>query len=556
MSVIVIRQKQLIVMFIALIIALNAQGQGFKRLFEDGSFSGQIQTEVQYCFKDSAGDKSEYVNRFLSNTYIDAAYNSRMLSAGVRFEMYENPLPGFEPEFKGIGVPNFYLTLRLKNIAITGGDFYEQFGSGLILRTYQERSLGIDNALRGGRIVYEPFSWMRLKVLSGIQRNRWVWSDTWINGADMELDIDKWFPAMANHNQRLQLGGSFVTKHEQDEIILASPGKRLNLPSNVGAFSVRLKYQAKNITLQSEYAWKANDPSSDNGYIYRPGQALLLSASYFRQGFGISLAAKHCDNMAFRSERTGVGTALQINYLPAFSRQHSYALAALYPYATQANGEVAFQGDVFYKFKKGTTIGGAYGMDIRLNYSQIYSLKKEYNSGLDKPSPGTYGYKTSFFSIGDELYYRDINLEVSRRVSSSVKLTAMYMNQAYNQIVRGESGMIYSNIVVGEVQYKINRKFSLRGELQYLATQQDEKDWMSALLELSISPHWMITLSDLYNVGGTRDNYPMASVAYSTGAHRIQLSGGKQRAGYNCAGGICRYVPATTGFGLSYTANF
>lgn len=546
--------------FVSILIALGLtsgmSAQGFKRLFENSSFSGQVQADMQYCLRDSAGDNSEYVNKFLSNIYVDGTYNSRMLNAGVRFEMYENPLPGFEADFKGWGVPHFYLTLNLSKLSITGGDFYEQFGSGLILRAYQERSLGVDNALRGGRVVYTPFEGVRIKALAGVQRNRWQWSDSWVKGGDVEIDIHKWLPALSEHGQRLRLGGGFVSKHEEDELIWAAPGKRLNLPNHVGAASARLEYRINNLSLQGEYAWKSNDPTSENSFIYRPGQALLLSASYFRKGLGITLAAKHSDNMSFRSERTSIGNVLQLNYFPAFTRQHTYTLTSFYPYATQTGGEIAFQADVFYKFQKGSCLGGAQGMDVRLNYSQVYSLNKHYDGSLEQPMAGTYGYTARLFGIGNEVYYRDVNVEVAKKINSSLKLTMTYMNQLYNEIVRGKSGIVYANIGVVEALYRINKKMSLRGEVEYLATRQDEKDWVAALLELSISPHWIFTLSDSYNIGGSGKNYPLGSVAYSTGTHRVQFSGGKQRAGYNCSGGVCRYIPATNGFAVNYSVNF
>lgn len=542
---------------IALGSVLQLPAQGFKRLFEDGSFSGQVQTDFQYCLKDSADDRSEYVNKFLNNTYIDGNYTSRILDIGARFEMFENPLPGFGKEFKGWGVPHLHLTLNLGKVTLTGGDIYEQFGSGLVLRTYQERSLGIDNALRGGRITYSPFGWMRLKAIAGIQRNRWKWSDSWIKGGDIEIDINEWFPQMKEKGHRLQVGGNFVSKHEKQETIIAAPMKKLNLPENVAAFSTRLRYQFKSFNLQGEYAYKFNDPSADNGYIYRPGQALLLSASYFRKGLGISVSAKHSDNMSFRSERSASGNILQINYQPAFSRQHTYMLASLYPYATQTNGEIAFQTDLFYKFKKGTPLGGRYGMDIRLNYAQIYGLKKQYKEGTGKAEPGTWGYTTHFFQIENETYFRDVNIELSRRINRDWKLTLMYMNLAYNRIVEGKYGMIYAHTGVLEASYKISKTMALRGELQYQNSRQAEGDWCAVLLEFSVSPHWMFTVTDMYNNSeAAHENYLLGSIAYTTGAHRIQISGGQQRGGYNCTGGVCRYVPSTKGFAVSYTTNF
>ena len=44
------------------------------------------------------------------------------------------------------------------NLTVTAGNFYEQFGSGLILRSFEERTLGIDNALDGLRLKYAPIS--------------------------------------------------------------------------------------------------------------------------------------------------------------------------------------------------------------------------------------------------------------------------------------------------------------------------------------------------------------------------------------------------------------
>ena len=125
----------------------HSQKQSYEfALFQNSHFSGEFQTEMQYCFPDSAGDLSNYVKRFLSNSYLDLRYTSRMLDIGMRAEAYENPLVGFEQDYKGAGIPYFYLTLNLKSVQITVGDFYEQFGSGVILRSYYERALGLDNA--------------------------------------------------------------------------------------------------------------------------------------------------------------------------------------------------------------------------------------------------------------------------------------------------------------------------------------------------------------------------------------------------------------------------
>jgi len=133
----------------------------------------------------------------------------------------------------------------------------------------------------------------------------------------------------------------------------------------------------------------------------------------------------------------------------------------------------------------------------------------------------------------------------------------MYMNQRYNKtIVEGHGGMINSNILIADGKYKISPKIILRCELQYLFTKDDEGDWAFGLAELSLAPHWMFTISDMWNCGETKLHYYQGLVTYSLKGHRIQAGYGRTRAGFNCSGGVCRLVPASKGFTLSYNYSF
>ena len=66
----------------------------------------------------------------------------------------------------------------------------------------------------------------------------------------------------------------------------------------------------------------------------------------------------------------------------------------------------------------------------------------------------------------------------------------------------------------------------------------------------------MITAIVLRNPGDTKTHYYQGQLTYSLDSHRIQLGYGRTRAGYNCSGGVCRYVPASKGFSPSYYFNF
>ena len=101
---------------------------------------GSVQSDVLLP-KEDTDIGAEKTGDVLTNTYVDLQLQSQHVDAGVRMEYLEHPLPGFEHDFEGWGVPHFWVKGRLGCAELTAGTFYEQFGSGLILRTYEERSL-------------------------------------------------------------------------------------------------------------------------------------------------------------------------------------------------------------------------------------------------------------------------------------------------------------------------------------------------------------------------------------------------------------------------------
>lgn len=516
--------------------------------------SGSVQSDILVPQKDKAIGADEVDNWALTNTYADVNVMSSHFDGGARFEFLEYPLPGYEDKFKGWGVPNIYIKAHYDKWNLTAGSFYEQFGSGFILRTYEERSLGVDNSLFGARLVVNPVSGLSIKALSGKQRRYWSLNDSWVSGADVELNLDQWLKGLSNNGTYLTLGASWVNKYESDEDIMTDATHKLNLPSFVNAFDVRASVQTGNLNVLAEYAWKTQDPSFDNGYIYRQGKVAMLSATYSKKGLSMLLQAKRSDNMSFRSKRTVTGISSNINHLPAFTMEHTYALAALYPYATHPDGEWAYQAEFAYNFKRRSFLGGKYGTNVKVNFSHVHAIDRNEHDGA---SMGSDGYGSAFWKWGKQTYYQDLNFQIEKKFSKNFKLNLMYMNQFYNKtVIEGEGGMVHSDIFVAEGKYQFSRKLTLRGELQYLSTDEDQGDWMYGLLELSFLPHWMFTISDMYNSGETNLHYYQGYVTFNTGSHRLQLGYGRTRSGFNCSGGVCRHVPASKGVTLSYNYNF
>jgi len=517
-----------------------------------GEIHGNFQVDAQYYNPDSAIGAPPVPEKMLMNAFANIIYTKGNFTAGVRYESYLNALQGFDPRYKNSGIPYRFASYKVNNIEITVGSFYEQFGNGLIFRSYEERALGYDNAMDGIRLRIEPFHGIYLKGLIGKQRYFFDEGQGIVRGIDGEFQFNEIFTMLKDMKTKISLGGSFVSKYQPDQ----DPIYRL--PENVGASSGRLNLIRGGFTLGGEYAYKINDPSSTNGYIYKPGEALFLTTGYSQKGIGISLSAKRIDNMSFRSDRTATGNSLLINYLPALSMQHTYSLAAFYPYATQPNGEMGLQGEFVYKIKKDSKIGGPYGTDILINYSAINGIDTlNLNDSLTRK-----GYTSDFFKIGKTVYFKDFVVQVTRKFSTKIKATAFYANQVYNKGIVQSPGypIIYSNIGVLDITYKAGTSSALRMELEHLSTKQDQGNWASVLLEYTISSNCFVAVLDQYNYGNVdntkRFHYFNGTVGFIKDATRITLSYGKQRAGIYCVGGICRTVPASNGLTLSITSSF
>lgn len=563
---------------------------------QDGKMklSGSVQSDWLVAENDEAigANKDDYRGTLLGNTYINLNFDSKYVTAGVRFETMEKPLPGYEnladtKPFYGTGLPYFQVTAsNHKWIEATAGTFYEQFGSGFVLRAYEERSIGIDNSILGGRIVLNPYKGIRLKMLGGVQRYHFSWNDdNPVFGADLELNLDQWSKALSERGHIITLGVSGVTRRDSDtrrdftnatteveidpitgvpSVYMKTQTNTLLMPEWTSAMDVRLQWQHAGYNILAEYAVKSHDPSADNSYAYRHGSALMLSASYSKRGFSAIVQAKRSEDMGFRSDRTAspTVTSLYLNHHPAFAYQHTYDLATIYPYATQMDGEWAFQGEVSYRFKRNTPLGGKYGTLFRLNASHIRGLDKKPLAGSILGTAGTKGYDATFFGMTDQVYYQDINLTMEKKLNKQWKLTAMYINQQYNMSVIEEGAkaddtneIVKANIFVADASYVRNPNFAVRFEGQYMITKQDEGDWAYLMAEFSFLKDYMITLADEYNTGlhgGLDTHYYSFAGVWTYKSSRLQLGYGRISEGLNCTGGVCRKVPAQRGFTASW----
>ena len=546
--------RRLPVGLILLAVPLAGRAQSGNNGLDGAQIHGDFQTDVQSYKADAAIGAPVVPERIRTNTFANLILTAGKFTAGVRYEAYLPPLQGFDQRYNGQGIPYRFATYDAGRLAVTVGNFYEQFGSGLIFRAYEERNLGIDTSIDGLRVRAQPVPGVRLIGLIGKQRFFFDKAPATVRGVDAEVSLNELVPGLDSAATRFIVGGSFISKYQ------AADDPLLVLPQNVGAGAARVSVSNGGFLFNAEYAQRANDPSVANGFIYRKGEALLLTSSYARNGFGIVAGVKRVDNFDFRTDRNATGILNRLNFLPALTKQHTYLLAAsIYPYATQPLGELSGQLEVTYHLPSGQ-LGGQYGTDFALNYSAVNSLK---TTPLNDMQTTRQGYESDFFKVGGTRYFRDLNVEVHRRFSKKVKMNAVYAHFVYNKdVVEGQAGygIITSDLGVVDVAYKFSPKHSLRGELQTLQTKRDLGSWAAALLEYSYSPHFFATVYDQYNYGNAvpekQIHYLAGQVGYIGGTTRLAVGYGRQRAGIVCVGGVCRYVPASNGFILSITSSF
>ena len=547
------------IIFIGLFFLTGLTVWSQSKFLQNSRISGNVQMDAQYYIPDAAIGADTVQDKVRANAFANINYTNGGFSAGLRYEFYQYPLIDFEKiNYIGHGIPHYYVGYSHDYFEVTVGSFYEQFGNGLIYRSYENRNLGYDNATNGIRVKGKPYRGIVLTGIWGTQRNLFL-KEGQIRGLDGDFSFSEMFPVLSDKQINLSLGASILSKYEKDN------DPDYNLPQNVAAVSTRLNFGYKDFNLNTEYAYKYNDPSALNEMIYKPGNALMVTASYAMKGLGIYLTGLRNDNMDFRTNRTAVSNNNIINYIPTLTREHTYSLPAMYPYASQSLGQIGFQGQINYQIKKKSKVGGKYGTDIMLNYSRVHALKKNLvedavNAGGDMS--GTDGYTASFFGAGD-LLFQDFNIEISRKFTNAWKLAVSYVFLEYNQdVIEGHVGEpnVVSHTAIADLTYKINSKHALRLELQHLSAKEGKGNWAYGQLEYSISPKWFISVLDRWNYGNDdpkkRIHYYAISGSFVYKTTKVSLSFGKQYEGILCVGGVCRAVPASYGAGLSVVTSF
>ena len=556
--------KRILLVLTALVAALTASAQ--IQFGEKGGYMtiGLESNNILYVNDAKLG--TTYPSKFGSNDYLKLDYVNGRFSVGVQGEAYLPALQGYNDlRNNGFDKPKVmlaskYIQWQDANYSVMVGDVYDQFGNGLIFRSFEDRQLGINNSIEGGRVTATFGNIVSVKALFGRPRlyssangysRGWIGSQyarSTVGGADLSVSLSD---IIGSEELMMSIEGSYVNRRERLDRELNGmnygtdyfPYFELTSP-DLNMYSARLNLDYKGFTLRGEYAGKGKDISS--GAVLgkaAKGSAVLAELGYNVGGLSVSAQVRRLEMMGTSLSLYGnlgvMGNTL--NYLPALTRQHTYMLAALNPCQMNAEGELAVQADVYYTLRSKQSRQRYW--NFHANYSTAYTLK---------------AYQTA--SGKRELLWSDVTVDVERQWNKQWKSTLMFSRQEWNtshgQGPALPSTTYVSNIFVGDVMYKINKKFSLRMEAQYLLSNDYEGDWVAGLVEFNVAPHWSVFFSDMYNLGTTKTNYYNGGLSFTHNRTRVQVSYGRNRAGYVCSGGVCRYQPAYTGVNLMLTTSF
>ena len=536
-----------------LVLSLSAIAQ------DKGYVTGSLETNDYVYSDDKKTGAMVGDDRFGSNNYLKLDYYNGNFSAGMQMEGYLPKSVGYPPELSGISLSNIYATWKDEDFSVTAGTFYDQFGSGLLFRSWEERALGLNNAVMGARFTYNYKDIVAFKAIWGLPRfGMGVFTnnaknaltptnmDTQVRGADFSFAVSN---LIGWDNVYLAVEGSALNRYEPISPDLMDEGGK---PGTMG-YSGRVSFESRGFFAKAEYVSAGDkyfsnpDMDSDVWYLKKKGNAQLVELGYNGRGLGVTVTGRRLEWMKTQIISGNASTSNMMNYVPAMCTQYTYMLTNFHPYSAQTgllqqnfinSGEMGGQIDAFYNFRRGTALGGKRGMKVHANFSTYYAIAKE----------GT-------FQAGN-LLFRDFSFDLEKQWNKKFKTILLYSLQQYNDSYGATPECMTQNIVVADMLYKWTPTFSTKVELQYLQTRQDEKDWMAALVEVNFAPHWSIYGSDMFNHGSTEVHYYNAGVSYNKSRTRIALGYGRYKKGYICSGGVCRTIPAYTGASLTLTTSF
>ncbi|MCG8331426.1 MAG: DUF6029 family protein, partial [Chitinophagales bacterium] len=142
-----------------------------------GQLSGNLEANANFFFRDSligAANTPQYDRQLYGGeAWLNLNYSNWGFDFGLRFDLFNNsnllnPTGSFTDE----GIGRWYIHKKIDKLDISVGYLYDQVGSGIIFRAFEQRPLLIDNALFGARLAYDIAPDWQIKAFTGRQKQQ------------------------------------------------------------------------------------------------------------------------------------------------------------------------------------------------------------------------------------------------------------------------------------------------------------------------------------------------------------------------------------------------
>lgn len=474
-----------------------------------------ISNQMKYSY--DVDKKSE-----IFEDWFNLDYRRGIFSSGIRLDIFQpnDPNPAiYRGKRRFADVAFKYIKVDLGNsdaaLDITAGNYYGLFGRGLILKSYEDRNVRVDNNLLGVKI-NASYSDLYLTALSGMAENSEAVRKDILHAVDLEYRGLSFF----------RFGGSFAANRPEDE------------NSAVTQFaSVRVQPSLSFIDFYAEYGIKQNSDLKnlvfgDSSAIV--GRGLYGNANIYLENFSLLGEYKYYDNFAFESAD---GTVMY-NTPPAVRKEYSYILLNRHPSPLNQRNEKGFQIEANYTVNDETYFNASYS-ETRTLSANSYVQKIQQVLYDIQPQSERVQLKEAFFQA---------NKNFGKQLSAIAAL-------GYNEELSSNTKNITPIL---EFKYYFDQVNTLRLilEHQQTANRTTSEQYYDDVLTIEYLRSPKLTLSLVAEMQTkepqeerkVRKLWSFFQVGYKFGEHTAaSILFGSRQAGNICIGGVCRYEPEFSG---------
>lgn len=479
---------------------------------------------------------------------------------GFRLELSDPAEYG--PDFTGIR--RRFIGYQRDGLDVRIGNLFALHNRGMSLNLFEDRVIRYDTSLDGVRAEYDH-DFFRVKALagsinylehltfdspSGIREENYR-----LRSAALELKPDR----------RLRIGGSYTyAEGELPSLFTEEPDlAEIFIPE--GFVSYRLPFAR--VTAGYNHRTLRLIDFADTTSV--TGGGFYASVNHTGPGYGLMLEYKNysydvVDPFARLGDPLRNSRMSPFQSPPIAHKEHSYSLMTRDPHLVNFEDEVGFFLEAFYSPTFNITLNSSIAM-ASLHHSWLWDdvnfefFKKEEGATW---LPGRADARDPYWE-----YYGDIEY-LFPDFMSYVKLAYNHRNRLFYQALAPDfSQRVYANTFALDVQYAVSPRWSVKviSEHQFVRDTQygDDSDYYSQMLSLQVSrsPDFSFggriesTTSD-FDPSGDKFWY-MAEGSWRIGnTHTVMASYGRERGGFVCTNGVCRFVNAFSGMRLSLISSF